>query len=179
MFDHIFLTGYNKFHGVGVNPTEEMIKAEEPKKRKGVTCRVLEVAAEDVDAYIDECKKRVDEHQGKVLHLHLGVGPNLVYHLENVCYNQKDFRAPDNKNYQPLNEPIYPNEPLDRPIHCKIDLKEVAKKLSVDYKVAVSDDPGRYLCNYVYYRTAHDISDRNDHCYSLFVHVPPLDVTPH
>ena len=74
-----------------------------------MTCKVLDVAVQDVDQYVEEMKQKSAVLNGKVLHLHLGVGPNKVYHLEQVCYNQKDFRIPDNRQNQPLNQPILMN----------------------------------------------------------------------
>jgi hypothetical protein len=38
-----------------------------------------------------------------VLHLHFGVGPNLVYKPESMAYNNKNFSIPDNAGYQPKN----------------------------------------------------------------------------
>ena len=36
--------------------------------------------------------------------------------------------------------------------------------------LSVSDDPGRFLCNYVYYRSLERAGS------SVFIHVPPLQV---
>ena len=67
----------------------------------------MEVATKPVDEYVEKIKKKVEENKGKkVLNLHFGVGPNEIYHLERCCYNNKDFRIPDNLKYQPRNEQI-------------------------------------------------------------------------
>ena len=47
---------------------------------EAVTCNILEVATVDVDNYIDRIKQELSEKKNRrVLHLHFGVGPNLVY----------------------------------------------------------------------------------------------------
>ena len=43
----------------------------------------------------------------------------------------------------------------------------------------MSLDPGRYLCNYIYFKTSHDISINNENACSLFVHFPDLSITSH
>lgn len=42
------------------------------------------------------------------------------------------------------------------------------------YPVEVSTDPGRYLCNYIYFSSLSKLS--GDHFTSLFVHFPPSNV---
>ena len=37
-------------------------------------------------------------------------------------------------------------------------------------KVSISTDPGRYLCDFVFYKSLHSSKGR-----SLFIHVPPLN----
>ncbi len=43
----------------------------------------------------------------------------------------------------------------------------------------ISVDPGRYLCNYIYFKSCHDVAKNNENCTSLFVHFPDLSVTSH
>lgn len=54
----------------------------------------------DVDEYIEKMKENIKDSEERILNLHLGVGPNQVYFLEQCCYNNKDFRIPDNNGYQ-------------------------------------------------------------------------------
>ncbi len=59
----------------------------------------LDVTVKDVDTYITYLAESCGPHEGKTLNLHMGVGPNKVYFLENCGYNNKDFRIPDNNGY--------------------------------------------------------------------------------
>ena len=43
----------------------------------------------------------------------------------------------------------------------------------------LSTDPGRYLCNYIYFKSSHDLAVQNEHVYSFFVHFPVLELSPH
>lgn len=65
---------------------------------------VLGVTCKEVDKLTDELEKDIEslDPSKKVLLIHMGVGPNQVYHLEDCAYNNKDFRIPDNDNYQPV-----------------------------------------------------------------------------
>ena len=41
------------------------------------------------------------------------------------------------------------------------------------FNVAVSNDAGRFVCNYVYYHSLHHSAANGTQC--IFVHVPPFD----
>jgi pyroglutamyl-peptidase len=107
MFDFIYLTGFKKFGGHEVNPTEEVVKAIEAQNVPRVRCSVVEVTTVDVDNYIAKTLEEVEgKKDEKILHLHFGVGPNMVYRLETTAYNNKDFSIPDNIGYKPSKEQI-------------------------------------------------------------------------
>lgn len=42
--------------------------------------------------------------------------------------------------------------------------------------MTISTDPGRYLCNYVYFNSLNKLKFNNEHIDCLFVHFPPLAV---
>ena len=45
----------------------------------------------------------------------------------------------------------------------------------------VSDDPGRFLCGYIYYKSLQKVKELNDaghQCTTLFIHVPLVEVIP-
>jgi len=51
-------------------------------------------------------------------------------------------------------------------------LKKTLEILEKIHKVGLSDDPGRYICNYVYYLSLMEGNARN--IPSIFIHVPPF-----
>lgn len=99
MFDAIYLTGFKKFANVDVNPTQLIAQHFEKQKHPNIAkVTRLDVTTDEVDAYLKNICKDLGEDckNKKVLNLHLGVGPNTAYHLEQCGYNLKDFRVPDN-----------------------------------------------------------------------------------
>jgi hypothetical protein len=50
---------------------------------------------------------------------------------------------------------------LDCPIPTKLDLVTIENKLGKKHELRQSDDPGRYLCNYIYFKSSYDLSLKN------------------
>lgn len=112
------------------------------------------------------------------MNLHLGVAPIQNYHLERCGYNKKDFRIPDNIGYQPRNEQICTASELDTELQTKLNVDEICWKLGKEgHDVAISLDPGRYLCNYIFYSSLSKLC--NENCTSLFIHFPPKEWKSH
>ena len=44
------------------------------------------------------------------------------------------------------------------------------------YEVIISTDPGRFLCNFIYYKSLRNSSRDGGGAIPLFVHVPPVSV---
>ena len=82
-----------------------------------------------------------------------------------------DFRCADESGYTPQKTPIVTGEDLDAPLKSTLPLIDIAKDLADEgFNCTVSDDPGRFVCNYVYYRSLQ--KQKN----SVFIHVPHLTV---
>ena len=90
---------------------------------------------------------------GPCVFLHFGVSATAcTLLLEQVGYNVADFRIPDERGHVAKNEVIHEGEPAN--MTTKVCLDEMLVILQdVDARVAISTDPGRYVCNYVYYRS--------------------------
>jgi pyrrolidone-carboxylate peptidase len=52
------------------------------------------------------------------------------------------------------------------------------KDASSAYLMVLSTDPGRYLCNYVYFKSLLLLAQHNRERKAVFVHVPPFEVIP-
>lgn len=115
-----------------------------------------------------------------MLHLHFGVGPYIVYKLESHSYNNKNFGIPDNIGYQPINEKISPDLDLESPLKTNVDVVSLLSSVNQEgFASEPSTNPGRYLCNYVYFRSLYDLSQRNNDNSSLFIHFPTHLFSPH
>lgn len=135
-FHQIILTGFKTFGSHSKNPTEELISSlteQEMKQRRIAKKFALDVTCTEVDCFAGQLKQEFDELKPgkKVLIVHMGVGPNKVYFLEECAYNNKDFSIPDNSGYQPCKEQICKATELDCPLKTGLNLKQLADTLKV------------------------------------------------
>ncbi|KAF8819786.1 CHRromatin Organization MOdifier domain-containing protein [Cardiosporidium cionae] len=111
-------------------------------------------------------------HKRNVI-IHFGVDSGCsCIKLESVAFNEATFAIPDEQNFKPTSEVIilkgYPN------LHTTLPVKAIAEELNgKGLKCDVSFDPGRFLCNYAYYLSLHQVAKTNIPV--LFVHVPPFN----
>ena len=154
----LFITGFGSFGDVESNPTEEIIEA---LQNEHFTCgeysasyKVLHVATAAVDDYLDDRQIR-NQVKGSNINVHLGVASsNMDFKLEQYCYNNMDYRIPDVSGRQPKREKIDKDMQLDQAVATSFDLVKICQSLKKkQFDVAVSTDPGRYLCNYVYFQS--------------------------
>lgn len=162
----IFVTGFGAFGGHETNPTTEIIEALSANNDDSIVYDVLEVSTVAVDKYVTERHERAnlsltDNHSN--VSIHLGVdGSRDTFNLETCCYNNKDFRIPDVAGYQPLKEPIDDAKPLDHANTSSFNLERICSVLRQEgFSVNCSTNPGRYLCNYIYYKSFSQQEQRN------------------
>lgn len=187
--DTLLLTGFGPFADVADNPTAELVY--EIKKRsadKGFWLAkfpfkifsVLEVSTTGVDSFI--CQTQQLRACSKVS-IHLGVDTGATtFKLEQCCYNNCSFRVPDAVGNMPDKQCIAPGSPLDCCMETTFDCERACEVLRQEgHDVTVSRDPGRYLCNYVYYRSCSDggnCSAVGGGTSAIFIHVPPFSEIP-
>lgn len=113
---------------------------------------VLEVSVAGVEAFIAQTSSLCPR---RLVTIHLGVdGSAQHFKIESTCYNNTTFRVPDARGLQPQAEPISHARGLDAPMSTSFDCVRLCAALAHEgFDVEVSSDPGRYLCNYVYYRS--------------------------
>lgn len=211
---HFIVTGFGPFHGVPINPTMILVQRIEKELNtisstmgmSVIQTLILETSAEAVRNEIDGLHKRICSDASlagcQVIFLHLGVNyRGTKFQLEKCAYNDATFRVPDERGYQPqgicvLETASCSKSAKSRGLHqygkcfkTSLDLNEVCSKLEMDSNaqpICVSNDPGRFVCNYTYclsidacLSAAENNGDNNETQYhSLFVHVPPFKVIP-
>jgi pyroglutamyl-peptidase len=85
--------------------------------------------------------------------------------LEQSAWNELDFRIPDVAGRQPQGRSILPDGPTER--RTPLPLAALQRHLvDADHPVTLSSDPGRYLCNQLYYLGATALPA------TLFIHLP-------
>ncbi|KAL3368442.1 hypothetical protein AABB24_009344 [Solanum stoloniferum] len=184
----IHVTGFKKFHGVAQNPTETAVSnlkyyVEIKGLPAGVTlgsCTVLETAGEGglpaLLKVIEESSAGNSSNNGQVIWLHLGVNSGATkFAIERLAVNEATFRCADELGWQPQRVPIVPEDGgiyQIRKTSCPTEsILEFLKKKGFD--VTMSDDAGRFVCNYVYYHSLRFAEEKGHKC--LFVHVPTFN----
>lgn len=176
-------TGFGPFLSIETNPTSVLIQSIKTWTDKGELnfnvsdARVLTVAAQDCREYVSEIVASIEEKQKaspgiKQILVHMGVDDGA----EQICfelhgYNTADFGGgPDVKGYCPENEKINGDLPLEHDFRTVLPIEAIHSALQAKHKVALSVDPGRYICNYMYYLSLTNGEKKG--IPSLFIHVP-------
>ncbi|CAH0481404.1 unnamed protein product [Peronospora belbahrii] len=177
----VYVTGFGKFGDILDNPTTFLVQ--KLVEHQNVTeAHVLNVSAASCVKALADVYTRAEERGRPCIFLHFGVSSIACsLKLEQVGYNIADFQIPDEQGYVAKNEVIHKGEPNN--ISTQVPLEEMLMILkTIHPKVTISTDPGRYVCNYVYYRSLvwvkhHEVTKggQSKH-FALFVHVPKLDV---
>ncbi|KAH8054169.1 pyroglutamyl-peptidase [Aureococcus anophagefferens] len=155
-------TGFGKFHGVADNPSATLAERVAAKFADD-SWEVVEVSGEAArDAALNGSDADV------VVHLGVAVDyANIT--LERCAYNDATFRCDDERGWRPAGEKISADSPFGAPSPTPLDVEAAAAKAKdLGFSVDVSDDAGRFVCNYLYY-----CSLERRPC--VFVHVPSFD----
>lgn len=170
---NVTMTGFKAFGDVEANPTQKIIEhftmADDPRIAQ---LQVLDVSLAAVDTFFESLA--VMDKQSKHLVIHLGVHQAAQqFQIEHFAYNTKDFRIPDNDGKQPENEIIDATLVLGAPCETHFPTHAIIDALkSEGLAVNFSDDPGRYVCNYTYFKSMQRFSTCS-HVDTVFVHAPP------
>jgi len=186
----IILTGFGKFNGVSDNPSTHIINHIKDyiknKSDQGLVHKfdlhnveILEVSAEGTKRFLKSIDESIsNSSDDKILFLHLGVNSSATtFALEKYGWNEANFRCPDECGWKPVNELIVPDEKIVKN-ETKLPLESISTCLtSLNHVVKVSTDPGRFICNYLYFFSLEGLKNRKN-SQSLFVHVPPFSSIP-
>ncbi|KAK2977496.1 hypothetical protein RJ640_016124, partial [Escallonia rubra] len=210
----IHVTGFKKFQGVAVNPTEIIVSrlknyVESRGLPTGVSlgsCTVLESAGvgelPKFNKVLESGLSSINNSSNEeVVWLHLGLNSGVLkFAIERQAVNEATFCCPDEHGWQPqvymllccdnnvcllkfrlnLQNDIFsfqqlPIVPGDggiaqaRETSCSVEeILQILKNGGHD--VMISDDAGRFVCNYVYYHSLRFAEEKGHK--SLFVHVP-------
>lgn len=182
----IIITGFGIFAGVSRNPTEDIINSLRvwTLPECDISYTVLVCSVELLNEFMTNTEKEVCGRflSDDVLLVHLGVdGCGESFKLESNAYNNMTFRVPDQRGFSPDFACILPSKEFDSSLSSSMDMSKLCEGLKSDrWGVEVSSDPGRYLCNYIYYNSLKLCCDRRSlsnsgTCHSIFIHVPPVD----
>jgi len=191
----LYVTGFGVFEGVEDNPTQRIIENLRSDDDLGFSLKtdVMVVSVDGVNQFHESNPIVIGDCGKSPVLIHLGVnsGGDKIQ-LERFGYNNMTFRCKDESGRQADNEKITTDLELDEPFETGFDLEDLVCKLrdecsavagDSDIKVDISHDPGRFLCNYVYFQSMAQLDklcgeakEGKSKPLALFVHVPPLEV---
>lgn len=181
----IHVTGFKKFQGVADNPTETIVnKLKDYVEKRGLpagvtlgSCTVLEVAGEgELPQLLQTLQSGISKDaasNANIVWLHLGVNSGaLKFAIEQQAVNEATFRCPDESGWQPQQVQIVPEDGgISRKRVTSLPVEAIFKFLKKEaFDVIISDDAGRFVCNYVYYNSLQFAEQHGNK--SLFVHFP-------
>lgn len=168
----ILLTGFEKFGGEKVNPSEKILKRISRKLIGNciIDTLILPVSYEKSIKILEEyySKNNVD------VAIHIGqAGGRATVNIERVAVNIMDSTHPDNDQKLVENKKII-QDGIDAYM-TKLDVKKIAEMLNKKkIPASISYTAGQYICNEIYYYSMHCSSKNNNPKYALFIHVPFL-----
>lgn len=187
------VTGFGPFQDVNSNPTTKIIEhlRNNPSSMQSLLpgikvakFLILETSAgavkHDLNNLFEDIKNDTTFH--KLVILHLGVATMYKnFRLEQNAYNEATFRIPDQRGYAPQKEVVCDDLKLCECLETKLDLNMLKKKMTqggdaISDDVIISNDPGRFVCNYTYCYSLANFSSSVLKRHVLFLHVPPLEV---
>lgn len=110
-----------------------------------------------------------EEHQPQLV-VHVGVSGLATTVTLEQCGNNQGYQRLDNCSYCPATHCCMENGPDC--LRSLLDMNTVCRRVNgseLGVTLSVSEDAGRYLCDYTYYTSLHLGEGR-----TAFIHVPPL-----
>lgn len=155
----VLVTAFGPFAQNSVNPTQEFASlCSSDEELAFCSFEVLEVSYQAAADFTRQLKIRDWDF---VISFGLSSRSQAIY-LEEYAYNLDDCSVPDVLGETRQSTPIETNAPEK----LRTNLQNLPKR---DW-LQISQDPGRYLCNHLYYRLLHKARKTRTRC--CFFHVP-------
>ena len=150
----VLITGFKPFLNNETNPTEVL-----SLYKGGI---VLDVSYQAVDAFLKQ------DLSGYDLLLCLGLHAKADSpHIERFAYNEITRKHPDMTGITPEDPVIDPHAPAS--LQTELNVERLCAHLQKEgFDCLLSEDPGRYLCNYIYFNALRKTNGK-----ALFIHFPP------
>ena len=165
--DCILISGFEPFGGAPHNSSQDLVEALDGRTLHNDTLLhscVLPVVCDEAWFLL---KEQIETHN-PIAVIAFGQSKRIGIHLEQYAYNRNHFRIPDNKGNQPQDAHIVqdgrPSLPSSLPIESLVSHRKRG-----GIPVVVSSDPGRFVCNNLFYYMQLYTKDK---FLSGFVHLP-------
>ncbi|MBW8348793.1 pyroglutamyl-peptidase I [Bacillus sp. IITD106] len=166
----VLMTGFDPFGGEKINPALEAVKQLDGKVFEGV-----EIVAQEVPTVFHESIKividSIEQHKPDVIICVGQAGGRTQVTPERIAINIDDARIPDNKDNQPIDEPIYEDGPAA--YWTTLPIKRIVHEMKkVGVPAAVSNSAGTFVCNHLFYGVMHYLEKNAPHIRGGFIHIP-------
>lgn len=163
----LLVTAFGPFGGRELNASS-LALAGLRKTFPGIHTRIL-----PVDAVIapSRLKQAIRKIRPDALLMLGEAGGSTEIRLETTAWNELDFRIPDIAGRQYTARPIRRDAPVSLP--STLPLTEIHERLaSLGHTVTISADPGRYLCNQIFFHAMNHLAQSNIAIPAGFIHLP-------
>ncbi|MBS4197066.1 pyroglutamyl-peptidase I [Lederbergia citri] len=166
----VLITGFDPFGGEKINPALEAVK-----QLDGKVIEDVEIVAQEVPTVFHESIKvvinAIEQHKPDVVICVGQAGGRTQVTPERVAINIDDARIPDNKDNQPIDEPIYKDGPAA--YWTTLPIKRIVHEMKVaGVPAAVSNSAGTFVCNHLFYGVMHYLEKNAPHIRGGFIHIP-------
>jgi pyroglutamyl-peptidase len=169
----ILITAFGPFAGRPENASSLALRALK-RRNPSIHMRIL-----PVDSVIAPARLRqaVRQLQPDVLLMLGEAAGDQAIRLERLAWNELDFRIPDIAGRQPRAKRIEKDGPVS--FESTLPLQDMERALKAgDHGVVISEDPGRFLCNQVFYEAMGILRGLPKSCPAGFIHLPLADDYP-
>ncbi|CAF1161491.1 unnamed protein product [Adineta ricciae] len=167
----ILITGFGSFRSVLKNPSWEVAQA---LKTYAEWTRPLHIITHQLQVTYDDVSKKIPDYW-------IDYNPTLVVHI-GVAKGSKEIRMEkyacntnychtDNNGSVPETEQCVKND-APKVLMAQLPLSDICSRTRrrTHLTIVVSDNAGRYLCEYIYYQSLFIDSKR-----TILIHIPDLD----
>ena len=163
----ILITAFGPFDGRSENASSLVLR-ELQTAFPGIRSRILPVDSVIAPARLRQALRSI--RPDALILLGEAAGSKTI-RLETTAWNELDFKIPDIAGRQPVSRPIRTGSPASR--RSTLPLAEIHQRLdAAGHPVSLSDDPGRYLCNQLFYLALEFLYPLAISCPAGFVHLP-------
>ncbi len=164
---NVLVTAFGPFGGRELNASS-LALAGLRKSFPGLHTRILPVDAVIAPSRLIQAIRLI---QPDALIMLGEAGGSTDIRLETTAWNELDFRIPDIAGRQYSSRPIRGESPASLP--STLPLREIYDRLvSVGHPVTFSEDPGRYLCNLLFFRAMDHLAENSLNIPAGFIHLP-------
>lgn len=168
----VLLTGFERFDGEPVNPSEEIVRRLDGKTTSDhvIVGAILPVAFAEAPQVLAEL---IDRHRPALV-IALGqAGGRAELSIERVAINLIDARIADNADLQPIDVEVVAHAPPA--YYSSLPVKAINAELAErGIPAALSLSAGSFVCNQVFYWVCHLLSNDYPGTRGGFIHVPWL-----